>query len=116
MGTRQARPVRLGLDQIEPAGTRPGSRPPDPLALWLKCTCKLQSGLRTKIRNVVSTIMPVDTTASLANELGTQLERLAAEHREQEAERVIAALCPVCARRREAKALAMRKWRAKRTR
>jgi hypothetical protein len=58
--------------------------------------------------------MSVDTTASLANELETQLERLAAEHREQEAEQIIASLCPVCARRREAKALAMRKWRAKR--
>jgi hypothetical protein len=82
--------------------------------LWLKYICKTSVIATAKIRNVVSKIMPVDTTASLADELEMQLERLAAEHREQEAAQVIAALCPVCAARREAKALAMRKWRAKR--
>jgi len=85
--------------------------------------------------------MPVETTSTLADELMQQLEQLAAEHRERDeregivrlanellerlelftpehreraASRVIASLCAVCHERRKKKALAMRRWRAKR--
>ena len=50
----------------------------------------------------------------LANELLERLELFTPEHRERAASRVVASLCAVCHERRKAKALAMRKWRAKR--
>jgi hypothetical protein len=57
----------------------------------------------------------------LADELMARLEKYTPEHRERAAALVIAVLCPVCARRREAakmrrkgKAEMMRCWRTKR--
>ena len=50
----------------------------------------------------------------LANELLARLELFTPEHRERAASRAIASLCAVCHERRKAKALAMRRWRAKR--
>jgi hypothetical protein len=55
-----------------------------------------------------------DATHRLADKLYQELEILAAEHREREAGRVIASMCPVCAERRKRKAEKMRRWRAKR--
>jgi hypothetical protein len=57
----------------------------------------------------------VETTASLADELYQELERLTADQgRPIEADEIIAAWCPRCNARRRAKAEAMRRWRAKR--
>jgi hypothetical protein len=57
----------------------------------------------------------VETTASLADELYGELERLTAEQgRPIEADEIISSWCPRCNARRRAKAEAMRRWRAKR--
>jgi hypothetical protein len=62
--------------------------------------------------------MDVETTQQLADELMVRLDEVTAEQIEHDAEGVAAAifalLCPHCAKRRKAKALAMRRWRAKR--
>jgi hypothetical protein len=67
-----------------------------------------------RLRGVASTPTAVETT-DIVNQLCAELERLAAEqHRDIEADEIIAAWCPRCHARRKAKALAMRRWRAKR--
>jgi hypothetical protein len=58
------------------------------------------------------------STQQLADELMQRLDQVTAEQIEQDAEgtaaSIFALLCPHCAKRRKAKALAMRRWRAKR--
>ena len=67
---------------------------------------------------VETATMDVETTQQLADELMARLDEVTIEQQQQDAEGVAASifalLCPHCARRREAKALAMRRWRAKR--
>jgi len=60
-------------------------------------------------------LRPAETTASLADELYQELERLTEEQGHPiDATEIISAWCPRCNARREAKRLAMRRWRAKR--
>jgi hypothetical protein len=72
------------------------------------------AAILARLRGMVSTPTDVETT-SIVDELCAELERLATEqHRDIEADEIIAAWCPRCHARRKAKALAMRRWRAKR--
>jgi hypothetical protein len=68
--------------------------------------------------DVETTPTDVETTQQLVDELLQRLDEVTAEQRERDAEGVAASifalLCPHCAKRREAKRLAMRRWRAKR--